>query len=75
MDLGGGPDELDSGHVRHLLIDQENSYRPAFALELIGKLERLVRRARRNDGVGVAIAGDQVALEGGQHLGVVVHAK
>ena len=72
IDLARPREHLGAVHARHPLIADDHARHRHRAPSARAGVERLLARGRADDGVGLAVAGAQVAPHRGEHLRVVV---
>jgi hypothetical protein len=65
-------EELDPGHLRHALVDDEAGDNPVRQLELLERFERFSTRCGTPDVVVARVLAAEVARHRGKHTGVVV---
>ena len=72
LQLQGGAQQLDAGHLRHPLVDKEERHGAAAQSQLAHRFERLGARAGGDHPVVGAVSVSQVALHGPQNRQVIV---
>ena len=72
MQLAHLAQELGARHAGHALIHEEQRDRRAAPVQLVCRVDGLLRRRRRHDAVRLTIVLSQIALDGTQHFVVVV---
>ncbi len=72
IDLHGLGQELDAVHLRHAMIGQQQRYRIVALLQFPQQIERCRPGIRAQDTILLRVFAAKIALDGAQHIGIVV---